>query len=489
MRPTTVRQVAERPEAGDGGTGRWSPRQWALLLVLAGNMLIDALEVSVAVVALPSIGGDLGAGPTSLQWVMSGFAVGFGAVILFGTRLVERLGRRRVYLAAVTVFAVASLAGALAGAAWFLIVTRVVKGVCAALTAPTGLAIITSTFPEGPARNRAVSVYSLFGASGFSLGLVLSGLLTEVSWRWTFAFPAPVATVLLLVGLRLVPEQRGRSRADGGRSYELPTALGLPAALLALVYGIGNVSGHGWSAPGTLAAFALAAGLCVLVVLRERRAEHPLLPLRVLSQPALRRSAFGAAALNGSYLGLLFVVTFQLQTLLGWSPARTGLALLPAALPLALTAAYSGRMVQRFGAARLIAVGYLAPPLGYALYLRASVPTRYATDVLPTLLLLGAAFVLCFAALHMQALTAAPKAEPGIASGVYQTAVQFGAALMLALVAALMSAYRPGPGASSADVLAGYHPALLLITAVGIAGLAVSVTGVLPRRTSLPSTS
>ncbi|WP_406376199.1 MFS transporter [Streptomyces sp. NBC_00647] len=489
MRPTTVRPVAERPGAAGGGTGRWSPRLWALLLVLAGNMLIDALEVSVAVVALPSIGGDLGAGPTSLQWVMSGFAVGFGAVILFGTRLVERLGRRRVYLAAVTVFAVASLAGALAGAAWFLIVTRVVKGVCAALTAPTGLAIITSTFPEGPARNRAVSVYSLFGASGFSLGLVLSGLLTEVSWRWTFAFPAPVAAVLLLVGLRLVPEQRGKSRADGGRSYELPTALGLPAALLALVYGIGNVPVHGWSAPGTLVAFALAAALCALVVFRERRAEHPLLPLRVLAQPALRRSAFGAAALNGSYLGLLFVVTFQLQALLGWSPARTGLALLPAALPLALSAAYSGRMVQRFGAARLIAVGYLAPPLGYALYLRASVPTRYATEVLPTLLLLGAAFVLCFAALHMQALTAAPKAEPGIASGVYQTAVQFGAALMLALVAALMSAHRPGPGASSADVLAGYHPALLLITAVGIAGLAVSVTGVLPRRTHRPSPS
>lgn len=329
---------------------------------------------------------------------------------------------------------------------------------CAALTAPTGLAIITSTFPEGAARNRAVAVYSLFGACGFSLGLVLSGLLTEVSWRWTFAFPAPVAALLLLLGLRLVPEQRGRSRAEGGRSYELPTAFGLPAALLALVYGIGHVPGHGWRAPGTLAAFALAGALAVLVVIRERRAEHPLLPLGVLAQPALRRAALGAAALNGSYLGLLFVVTFHLQTLLGWSPARTGLALLPAALPLALSAAYSGRMVQRFGTRRLIAVGWLAPPLGYALYLRASVPTRYATDLLPTLLLLGLAFVLCFAALHMQALTAAPKAEPGIASGVYQTAVQFGAAIVLALVAALMAAHHPAPGASAAAVLAGLPP-------------------------------
>lgn len=486
MTPTTRATVAEAEAAGTGPLGA---RLWGLLIVLAGNMLIDALEVSVAVVALPSVGTDLGPAPTSLHWVMSGFAIGFGAVILFGTRLVERLGRRRVYLAAVTVFAAASLAGALATTLWFLILTRVVKGVCAALTAPTGLSIITTTFPAGPARDRAVSVYSLFGASGFSLGLLLSGLLTEASWRWTFAFPAPVAAALLLLGLRLIPGEPPATGARTDRPYELPTALALPAALLALVYGIGSVPRHGWSAPGTLGAFAAAVALGALVVVGERRAAHPLLPVRVLARAGLVRSAFGAAALNGSYLGLLFLVTLHLQTLLGWSPARTGLALLPAALPLALSAGFSGRMVRRFGAARLIAAGYLAPPLGYALYLRASVPTRYATDVLPALLLLGAAFVLCFAALHFQAMAAAPDAEPGVASGAYQTAVQFGAALMLALVAALLAAHRPGPGASPAQVLAGHRPALLLVTAVGLAGLAVSALGLRSGRTSGSGTS
>ncbi len=177
MRPSTT------PRAGElaGADRRWSPALWGLLFVLAANMLLDALEVSVALVALPAIGDDLGLAPHQLHWVVSGFAAGFGALLLFGGRLVAILGRRPVYLAALLVFAAASLVGALADHAALLVATRFVKGFCAALTAPTGLAIIASAFPEGPARSRALSVYSLFGASGFSLGLLLSGALTEVS--------------------------------------------------------------------------------------------------------------------------------------------------------------------------------------------------------------------------------------------------------------------------------------------------------------------
>ncbi|MCX5203239.1 MFS transporter [Streptomyces sp. NBC_00237] len=446
--------------------GRWSPALWGLLFVLAGNMLIDALEVSVALVALPAIGDDLGLTTAQAQWVVSGFAVGFGALLLFGGRVVALLGRRPVYLTALLVFAAASLVSALADGATLLVATRFVKGFCAALTAPTGLAIIASTFPEGPARSRALSVYTLFGASGFSMGLLLSGVLTEVSWRWTFAFPAPVALILFVVGLRLIPRDRPDPRTP--RRYDASGALSLTGAMLLLVYAIASGPDAGWGHPVTVGSFTLAALLAAVFVRVERTGKHSLLNLSLLAHAPLVRSAVGAGCLNGSYLGLLLVSTLDLQRQAGFDPLRTGLAFLPAAVPLALTALHSGRIVARFGPARLIAAGAGAAALGYVLLPRDGGAVHYATDVLPTLLLVGAAFVLAFTAFHVQATGSVPAAQQAMAGGIYQTAVQLAAALMTVLCAAL---YPVGRG-----------PVLGLITAVGIAGLAVALLGLLPRR-------
>ncbi|WP_455354463.1 MFS transporter [Streptomyces sp. SYSU K217416] len=445
----------------------WSPALWGLLFVLAGNMLIDALEVSVAIVALPAVGDDLGLPPGELHWVVTGFAVGFGALMLFGTRVVALLGRRRVYLAALLVFAAASLAAALADSLVPLVATRLVKGFCAALTAPTGLAIIAATFPEGRGRSRAVSVYTLFGAGGFSAGLLLSGLLTGESWRWTFAFPAPVALLLFLCGLLLIP--RDTPAESRPRRYDAAGALTLTGATLLLVYAITSVPSAGWHHPGTLGAFTAAAVLLALFVRIERTAAEPLMRLELFAHRPLLRSALGAAALNGSYLGLLLLCTLRLQQSAGWSPMATALAFLPAAAPLALSALYSGRMVARFGPARLIALGAVFPPLGYAWYLRLESPVSYPADVLPTMLLVGLGFALSFTALHMQATSAVPADRQAAVGGLYQTAVQMGAVLTLALVAALHPA--------------GHRPAVLLVTAVGALGLLVALTGVLPRPT------
>ncbi|MFD3330709.1 MFS transporter [Streptomyces sp. NPDC058701] len=456
-----------------------APALWGLLFVLAGNMLLDALEVSVALVALPSIGDDLHLAPPQAQWVVSGFAAGFGGLLLFGGRLVALLGRRPVYLAALAVFAAASLAGALADDGYVLVASRVVKGFCAALTAPTGMAIIASVFPEGRARSRAVAVYSLFGAGGFSAGLLLSGALTEVSWRWAFAFPAPVALLLFAAGLRLIPRDGPAPDGPdavgakaGGKApgrYNTASALCLTGAVLALVYAVTTVPGAGWGAPRTLGAFALAAVLAAVFVRRETTGGHPLVRLDLLAREPLVRSALGAGALNGSYLGLLLVSTLHLQQRAGWSPLETGLAFLPASAPLALTALYSGRIAARFGPARLIAAGAAAAPLGYALYPRDGRPdVSYATDVLPTMLLVGAAFVLAFTAFHLQATAAVPDGRQAEASGLYQTAVQLGAALVTAAAAAL---YPSGPARS-----------LLLVTAVGLFGLLLALRGLRPRR-------
>ncbi|MFF7637032.1 MFS transporter [Kitasatospora sp. NPDC008050] len=397
------------PATTTAGAGR-SRRQRALLFVLAGNMLIDALEVSVLLVAMPAVKDDLGLSLWNTQWVMSGFALGFAALLLLGPAITARWGRRRVYLAALVVFVAASLLGGLADQGALLILTRVVKGMCAALTAPTGLAIISTTFREGPEQRRAVSVYSLFGAVGFTAGLLCSGLLTELSWRWSVVCSAPVALVLLVFGLRLVP---GDQHATG-------------------------------SAPRVKAA--------------------------LLRNGPLLRSALCAASLNGAYLGLLLLVTFQLHAQLGWNSWQTALAYLPACVPLALSLPFAGRLVGRLGTDRLIVAGALSATLGDALYLWQGTPRSYPTGVLPTMLLVGAGFVLSFAALNMQATSAIPAAEKRLAVPLYQTAVQLGAVLVLPAVAALIGGHG------------GYRPALLLITAVGAAGSLVALTGVRRRR-------
>ncbi|MFL6126522.1 MFS transporter [Actinophytocola sp.] len=425
-------------------------RRWGLLVVLAGTMLIDALEVSAMVVALPAVADRLGLPLTTAVWLVSGFAAGFGGLVLFGAQLVAWLGRRRVYLGALALFAVACVLGAATTDPTVLIATRFVRGVCAALTAPTGLAIIMTAFTDTRDRGCALSVYTLMGASGFATGLVLSGLLTTVDWRWAVVFPAPAALLLFVLGLRFVP-------GDGGRLFGRPDAAGaacLAGALLALVAGILRVPAHAWDA---FAAVALVPVLLGAFVLAERSSEWPLVRGHVLTSPPLVRAMLGAAALNGSYLGLLVICTVQWQAA-GWSPLTVALAMLPASVPLAVAAPFAGRMLSRFGTDHLIAFGALAPPAGYALYLWRGGPASYVTGVLPTMLLVGIGFVLCFTALNAQATAGLPAADRPVASGIYQTAVQTAAAVLTALVAALSAATN------------GYRPALWLVTAVGVLG-------------------
>ncbi|MFJ5927749.1 MFS transporter [Kitasatospora sp. NPDC092948] len=380
---------------------RWDRRSWAILFTLSGNMILDALEVSVVLAALPRIGADLGLGLPAVQAVMSGFAAGFAALLLLGPRLNARFGRRRSYLGAMLLFAAASVVGGLTGSAALVIATRAVKGACAALTAPTGLAIISTTFPEGAQQRRAVTVYSLFGAAGFTAGLLLSGLLLQASWRWTFLFPAPVAVVLLLAGLRLIPRDRGRTRP-------------------------------------------------------------PRLRAALLRDGSLLRAALGAAALNSTYHGLLVLVVFQTQQRLGWTPWQTALGLLPACVPLAVTVPFAGRLVGRFGTARPIALGALAPVAGCALY-RWHPAGSYAAGMLPALLLVGIGFVFAFAALNMQATATVAVPDRPVAVPLYQAAVQLGAVLVLPPTALLLD--RRGAGA-----------ALSLLLGVATLGLLVALT-------------
>jgi MFS family permease len=465
MSLATINPVADR---------RWTPRVWGILIVLCGALFLDALDVSMVGVALPSIKADLGLSTASLQWVVSGYVLGYGGLLLLGGRAADLLGRRRVFLIALAVFAVASLLGGLVSTGALLIAARLVKGMAAAFTAPAGLSIITTTFSEGPARNRALSIYSAFGAGGFSLGLVLSGLLTEVSWRLTLLLPAPVAAVILAAAIRLIP--RGERAGRDGRRFDLPGAAAVTAGMLLLVYAVVSAPQAGWASARTLISFAGAAALLAAFVTIERRSHDPLLRLGIFRSRALTRANLGAMVLFGSYVSFQFLVTQYLQTMAGWSALATGLAFLPAGVLVAIASTQMGPALDRFGPARVIVAAFACLVAGYAWFLRAGPVPDYPGVILPAVLLIGAAFGLGFSSLNVQATAGVDDREQGLASGVLQTSFQIGGAIVLAVVTAVIDARGAGHPAAG-NTLAAYRPALDVITGVAVLGVAIALTG------------
>lgn len=346
-------------------------------MVISGNLLVDALEMFVVLIALPSIGRDLGLASPSMWWILAGFPAGFAALLPFSTRVAARYGRRRVYLVAMAGFAGASLAAGVAHTGPSLIATQIVKGCCAALTTPTGLAILTTAWPDEGARKRALAVYSGFGAAGSSSGLLLSGALTEISWRWTLLFPVPLVLLLLQQALRVLPPD--------------PVGRGTP--------------------------------------------DRPV-PRAVLRNGPLLRSALVAMSLNGSFLGLLLLVDTRFQLQSGWSPWRTALLCLPACLPLALCTLL-GLNLSRIPPRRRILLGALAALAGQVLHLILPVP--FAVRVPLATLLVGIAFVAAFAALNEQAFSTIPPVDRPKAAPLFQTAVQLSSVAMIIAVAPLLA--------------------------------------------------
>ena len=252
-----------------------------------------------------------------------------------------------------------------------LIAARFVKGVAAAFTAPASMSLLTTTFPEGPMRNRAFSVYTVFGASGFSLGLVLSGLLTEISWRWTLLVPAPVAALVLVAAIRFIP--RGERVARAGRKFDIPGALTITAAMLLLVYTVVSAQQAGWGSARTIGSFAAVAVLLGAFAAIERRSRDPLVPFGIFASRALLRANIGAVTLFGSYISFQFLVTQYLQTLAGWSAIGTALAFLPAGVMVVVLSTQMAGLLGRFGPAPLTALAFSCLLIAYVVFLRAGV--------------------------------------------------------------------------------------------------------------------
>ena len=452
-----------------------------LLVVLCGVLFLDGLDVSMVGVALPSINADLHLTTSQLQWIVSGYVLGYGGLLLLGGRTADLLGRRRTLLIALGVFTVASALGGLVDNGTLLVVTRFLKGAAAAFTAPAGLSIITTTFAEGPERNRALSIYTATGASGFSLGLVLGGLLTELGWRWTFLLPVPIALTLLAIGPRVIPHDRGAALSR--RRFDIPGAVTLTSGMLLLVRTIVEAPDQGWASAQTVGAFALSAVLLSLFVAIERRSPAPLVRLGILRSSSLVRANLGMMTMFGAYVGFQFVMTLYLQTLNGWSAIQTALAFLPAGLLVALLSTRIGPIVDRIGTARLVALGALSFAVGYtAIALRGiDLAPSYILELLPTMLLLGLGFALSFPTLNIAGTSGVGDHEQGLASGLVQTSFQVGGAIGLAVVSAIITG-QAGGSTDTGVILDAYRTALIVVTGVAIAGLAIALSGLVPQR-------
>src|SRR5919204_632893 len=271
---TEPKVILSKPQAEPAPDEQgWDSHLWGVLILLCGVLFLDGLDVSMVGVALPSIRDDLGLSTSQLQWIVSGYVLGYGGLLLLGGRFADLLGRRRVLLGALAVFTCASLLGGLVSDGSLLVATRFLKGASAAFTAPASLSMITTTFPEGYCRNRALSIYTACGASGFSLGLIFGGLLTEAGWRWPFLLPVPIAAAILIALPRVIADDRPDSQ--GHRSYDFPGAVTITAGMLLLVRTVVRAPSVGWGSSETLISLLVALVLLAAFVTIEQHTREP----------------------------------------------------------------------------------------------------------------------------------------------------------------------------------------------------------------------
>ncbi|MFR9722183.1 MFS transporter [Streptomyces sp. MS19] len=446
-------------------------RKWGVLLVLSGAIFLEGIDVAMLNVALPAIRADLGLATGELQWVMSAYVLGYGGFMLLGGRAADLFGRRRMFLFWLTVFLLFSGLGGFATEGWTLITARFVTGVAAAFMTPAGLSIVTTTYEEGPERDKALLIYSGTGAGGFTVGLVAGGLLASVGWRWVFFAPVILSLVLLVAALVWVPkpqaaEPRTARRVDAGG------ALAVTAGLILIVLGVERASHTtaAWTV-GTLGAGLLALGAFVAV---ERRTADPLVRLGIFRNAALVRANIGALLFAAGFFAFQFIVVLYLQELRGWSTVETSLALLVAGLDAVLSPTLTPRLVARFGNARVIFGGLLTAALAYGLFLRVEADWTYAA-MFPSLLLVGLAFALAYGPLTIVGTEGIAEEEQGLAGGLLYTSFQFGAALGLSAATAVNVAATAS--ASPGALLDGYRAALLVPLVAALVAAVVTAFG------------
>ena len=452
----------------------YQDKRWIALALLCMAQFVVVLDASIVNVALPSIGRSLEFSPGNLSWVVSAYVLTFGGFLLLGGRLADLLGRRRVFMAGLILFALASLVGGFAESPGVLIAARAVQGLGAALLSPAALSIITTTFRDGAERNKALGVWGAVAGSGGAAGVLLGGVLTEyLGWEWVLWVNVPIGIVAAALAPRLVLE----SRSEGSnRTFDVPGAVSVTAGLALLVYALVEAPEAGWGSGQTIGLIAAALGLIAVFVAVELRTSAPLVPFSIFRLRTLTGANVVGVLTGASLFSMFFFISLYMQNVLGYSAIKAGLSYLPLAVSIILAAGVASQLVTRIGFKPVLLAGMAFISAGLLWFSQISADGGFASDVLGPSLLAAFGLGFAFVPQTIAAMSGVKDREAGLASGLINTSQQVGGALGLAVLSSIAFstiddlAAAQG-GASPAVLTEGYADAFMAGAAIGILGI------------------
>ena len=448
-------------------------RRWIALILLCVAQFVVVLDASIVNVALPTIGSALHFSESQLPWVVNAYVLTFGGFLLLGGRMADLLGRRRVFMAGLVLFALASLAGGLATTSGQLIAARAVQGLGAAILSPAALSIVTTTFQDGAERNKALGVWGAVAGSGGAAGVLLGGVLTDgLGWEWVLWVNVPIGLAAAAIAPTLLAESRSSAER---RHFDIAGAVSVTAGLSLLVYALVDANDAGWGSLQTIGLSVVAVALLAAFVVVERRTASPLMPFRIFRLQTLTGANVVGLLVGGSLFSMFFYISLYMQQVLGYSAIHAGLSYLPLAVSIIISAGIASQLVTKIGFKSVMATGMALIAAALLWFSQISVGGSFVSDILGPSLLAAVGLGFAFVTTTIAAVSGVAEHEAGLASGLINTTQQIGGALGLAVLSAI-SISVIGQSHAPADLTNGFQDAFLAGAGIALLGLLATLT-------------
>jgi EmrB/QacA subfamily drug resistance transporter len=465
-----LRTDGEKPAMTDPAEAR--DKRWIALALLCVAQFVVVLDASIVNVALPTIGEALDFTESNLPWVVNAYVLTFGGFLMLGGRLADLLGRRRVFMFGLVLFALASLAGGLASDSGQLIAARAVQGLGAAILSPAALSIVATTFRDGAERNKALGVWGAVAGSGGAAGVLLGGVLTEwLGWEWVLWVNVPIGIAAAAIAPTLIAESRNEEET---RHFDVAGAVAITGGLSALVYALVDANSAGWGSTQTIGLLALAAVLLIAFVAVERRSRAPLVPFSIFRVRTVTGANVVGILVGASLFSMFYFISLYMQQVLGYSPIKAGLSYLPLAVSIILSAGLASQLVTKVGFKPILAAGMGMIAIGLVWFSQISVHGSFLADILGPSLFAAVGLGFAFVPVTIAAVSGIEDREQGLASGLINTSQQVGGALGLAILSAV-SIGVTGASHDPAVLTEGFQSAFLAGAGFAVLGLLASL--------------